>query len=160
MVTVTFDTNVVDRPELIEAALGAGCGIAVTSTTARELERSDISVTEFELVLETNVFDESRFGEAVLGSEEDAGRLEFILHTISNGSFPAPGNRSGLSEGEEHQLRDAMVLAAHVREGRDIFVTIDVTGFVRHGRRETFEGRFSTWIMTAEEFLEHCATLA
>lgn len=45
-----------------------------------------------------------------------------------------------------------MVLAAHLREGRDIFVTDDAKGFIKNGRREALEREFSTRVMTQAEF--------
>ena len=159
MATVTFDTNIlIADPGLVEVARKAGCEIAVTSTVARELERSDISVIDFEMVLETGVWSESRWGQAGWGSDANAERLESILNIISPG-FPPPSSRDHLSRRQQHLLRDAMILAAHVRERRDMFVTND-GDFVRPARRKALKVLLDTRIMTAEEFLEHCATLA
>jgi uncharacterized protein (DUF1330 family) len=45
-----------------------------------------------------------------------------------------------------------MILEAHVREGRDIFVSNDHRAFIRDGRREQPEARFKTKIMVLVEF--------
>ena len=41
-----------------------------------------------------------------------------------------------------------------------VFVTTDVTGFVDHGRREVFQTELGITIMTPDEFLGYCSTLA
>jgi hypothetical protein len=82
-----------------------------------------------------------------------------ILAIISDGSYPPSGKRDNLTRGQHHQLRDAMILEAHVREGRDIFVTTDTTGFIKHGRREKLEALCSTQIMTVEEFCDYVSTV-
>jgi hypothetical protein len=109
-------------------------------------------------ILETLVLGESELGYAVLGSEEEPDLLEHILKIISNDSFPRPGSRDDLLPGPRRQLRDAMILLAHVREHREIFVTDDKKAFVRHGRREKLELLLSTSIMTSKEFLSFLAT--
>ena len=104
------------------------------------------------MITESVVWGESRWGGAVWGSSESSDRLEAILRIISNGSFPRKGGRADLSRVQRRQLRDAMILEAHVRSGRDIFITNDETGFVNHGRREILETQCGTRIMTAKEF--------
>jgi hypothetical protein len=47
-----------------------------------------------------------------------------------------------------------MILCAHVRQGRDIFVTNDRKGFIDHGRRESLQAAFETRIMTEAEFID------
>ena len=100
---------------------------------------------------ETLVLDESPLDSAVLGTSSAAHHLEQILTVISSGSFPNPGNRDNLTPGEGRQLRDAMILDAHSRVRRDIFVTKDEKGFIRKGRRGALEKLCSTRIMTPNE---------
>jgi hypothetical protein len=104
------------------------------------------------------VLDESPLGVGALGG--NAGRVDLFeeaLVIISNGSFPAPGDRNALTEGQTHQLRDAMVFAAHVRDHRNVLITGDKKGFVKQGRRERLESLGSTLIRTREEFIaEFC----
>ena len=158
MKTVTLDTNSVDDARVVEAARLAGFAVVQTTVTDRELESSAVqtALPEGERLYEPFVLGESRLGFAVLGSESVATTFERLLRVISNGSFPAPNRRSSLSPGERRQLRDAMILSAHIREGRDIFVTNDVKGFIRGGRRELLEREFGMQVMTAVEFLKLC----
>jgi len=126
------------------------------SVTDREVEGTPFSVKLVPLgkVSEVFVLGESRLGEAVLAGEKTGARLDDILQVVSNKSFPA--DRSRLSEGERHQLRDAMILEAHHRAGNEIFVTNDKKGFVNHGRREKLEALLGTQILTPEGFREWC----
>jgi hypothetical protein len=86
-------------------------------------------------------------------SEEDC--FETVLRIISNGSFPKPNAREDLTQGERTQLRDAMIFCTHVREGRDIFVTLDTKAFLRDGRKERLESLYKTRIMTRQQFVEY-----
>lgn len=88
---------------------------------------------------------------AVLVSDTDTSRLEAILGIVSNGSFPPPGGRENLSNGQRRQLRDAMILEAHARESRDIFVTEDRKGFIANGKRGRLENLCRTRICTLDE---------
>jgi hypothetical protein len=85
-----------------------------------------------------------------------ANTFERLLRIVSNGSFPARERRSTLSPGERRQLRDAMILSTHIREGRDIFVTNDAKGFIQGGRRELLETEFGIRVMTTLEFFNLC----
>jgi hypothetical protein len=158
MKTVTVDTNTVDDPRVLEAARLAGFNLVRTTVTDREMESSGIqsALPQHTLVYEPFVLGESRLGFAVLGSEAVSETFERPLRIISSGSFPPRHRRSSLSRGERRQLRDAMILSAHIREGRQVFVTNDVKGFVHGGRRELLEHEFGIEIMTAEEFLRLC----
>ena len=102
-------------------------------------------------------WDESRWDSAVWASDDSP--LEEVLSTISNGSFPAPSQRSHLTRGERKQLRDAMILEAHLRENRDIFVTDDRRAFINRELAQRLEARFATRIMTSVQFREHCRGL-
>lgn len=150
MKRVTLDTNLLPAEELLEAARGRGFQFARVTVTDREVERTQFQVHLVGLgtVAETAVWGESRWGEAVWASEDSA--LEEILQIISNGGFPR--SRDSLSAGQRRQLRDAMILEAHVREGRDIFVSNDCRAFIRGSRREQLEARFKTKIMVRVEF--------
>lgn len=149
---ITLDTNVLPADDLISHA-GASCEFSVVNVTAREVEGTSYQVhlKALGVIAETAVLDESRLDEAVwAGDEED--RFEDVLRVISSGSFPKPGARDALTDPQRNQLRDAMILAAHLRDRRDIFVTIDRKAFIDHGRREALEAAFATKIMTPEEF--------
>ena len=47
-----------------------------------------------------------------------------------------------------------MMLLAHVRAHRDLFVSNDIRAFLDHGRRDKLESLLGTRIMTAPEFLQ------
>jgi hypothetical protein len=149
----TFDTNVADRVDLLRVAHTAGFEAFVTSVTHRELLPSDIVPAPKQLVLETAVFDESQFGGSVFGSEKDAAVLEAVLAILSNGSFPRPGMREALTDGQKRQLRDAMIFSAHARQSHDLFITDDERAFIREGRREKLQKLAGGRIMTSSEFL-------
>lgn len=158
MKSVTVDTNTVDNRSVVKAAQRAGFEIVRTTITDRELEASGIQMAlpEHQPLYEPLVLGESRLGFATLGSQEVADTFERLLQIISNGSFPAKDRRSNLSSGEKRQLRDAMILATHIRERRQIFVTNDAKGFIEGGRRECLQREFGIRIMTAQEFLMFC----
>lgn len=155
MPSVTLDTNVLPAGQLrlLEAR---GFSFAVVSVTERELGntpfRADLS--HMDALPETAVWDEGPYGMGTYGAPEDDHRLERILQVITNGSFPR--NRSDLTLNERRQLRDAIIFHAHVREGRDIFVSNDARAFIDHGRRGLLESEFATRIMTRDEFLLYC----
>lgn len=58
---------------------------------------------------------------------------------------------------EHRQIRDARILRAHVRAGRQVFLTDDTRGFIRDGRRQQFGQTFGTRIMTCDEFISEFA---
>jgi hypothetical protein len=182
---VTIDTNVYDRDtraRLDKAINGLEVDVAPTTVTLRERPetRGDESSSEavYETgvwdesiwdeavyaatpIYETAVLDESRLDRAVLGGEESGPTLEAILRIIGSGSFPKAGEREKLTDGQRHQLRDAMILEAHTREGRDVLVSNDVKAFGRAGdeRRTKLERLCKTRILTVDEFCEQVASL-
>ncbi len=109
------------------------------------------------VVKETALFGESAFGECVLGEGAD---LEGILRILTSGSFPKPGDRDDLSDGERRQLRDALIFEAHIRDGRDVFVTLDGAFFGKEdGNKLILEKSHSTRIMRPGEFIQMCEDL-
>jgi hypothetical protein len=172
MLRVTLDTNVIGDAERkrVEDACAGSAEIRHTTVTDRETEGTRFAGQKSTLI-ETGVYDESRYDEAlyssipetlvlgegrldaaVLGGDESPSRFEAILTVIGGGSFPKASKREQLSPGERRQLRDAIILEAHARDRRDVLVTNDQRGFIRHGRREKLEALCSTRIMTVEEF--------
>lgn len=87
----------------------------------------------------------------VYASERDARTYEAILWVISSRGFPKPGHRAYLSKGLRNHLRDALILEAHVRHGRHIFVTADRRAFIRHGHREALQAVCRTTIVEPSE---------
>jgi hypothetical protein len=185
---VTVDTNVLDadkRATIERAAKGLDIEIANTTVTERELEPSSITpissapaikeggvwgegrwggrtMWHSSPVVETLTLDESRLGKAVLASDETAARFETILRIISSGAFPKLGQRESLTYPQRRQLRDSMILEAHAREERDVFVTDDAKAFVgqAEGRnRQALETICKTRIMTVEEFCGYLVDL-
>lgn len=56
-----------------------------------------------------------------------------------------------------HNIGDAQHLEAHLRSGNDVFVTEDLDEFIRNGRREELERKFSGLkIMTPDELKGLC----
>jgi hypothetical protein len=86
--------------------------------------------------------------------------FERILQIISSGGFPPAGARDELSDGNRNHLRDAMILEAHIREGRDVFVTENTKDFIKGDRRDVLERLCQTKIVTVAEFCAEIATLA
>lgn len=180
---VTLDTNVLAPDELSgieESTRGLPIELAYVTVSVRELEGSGISLPlGQDVVFETGVWGESRYGECVWGGPigetfvldesrlnegilaADDDVLESILWIISSGSFPAPRARGNLTAGERRQLRDAMILEAHWRERRDILLTDDAKAFMGKdgSRRKELERLCSTRIMNASEFRAFCDTL-
>ena len=153
MKTVTIDTNVLPASDLIALAKVQGYEVAVVSVTGREVGHGDARLQAPQLgqVFETGICGESEWGTSIFGN---ADSLEGILQIISNGSFPKSGQRGQLSDGQQRQLRDAMILEAHVRNGRDVFVTDDKKAFTNNGRRDALRSFLKTRILTKEEFLQ------
>ena len=158
MKTVTFDTNLIDDQNLINAARAANFLVAHTTVTDRELSGSGIRVAEGRQaeLIETAVIGESAIGRCLIGSDDDARNFERVLEVISSGSFPARGKLNNLTAGQRRQTRDAMIFCTHVREKRDLFITDDLRGFIKNGHREALENEFDTKIHTRDEFLNLC----
>ncbi|HEC09703.1 MAG TPA: hypothetical protein ENI86_09085 [Acidimicrobiales bacterium] len=175
-VTVTLDTNVLDGEfvsYLHRVARFAGLSLDVKTVTVNSRERGAELAPSVEVIPETTVWDESRWDESVWGGavrepvpETDlpdgkrpgnsapagpATLTEPILGILASGSFPPLGSRENLSPGQGRQLRDVMSLEAHAREGREVFITNDLKGFVNHGRRNQLEELCHTRIVGRDE---------
>lgn len=162
-ITVTLDTNVLGPAVLhkIEKAVdGLPIELGHVTVTAREQEDA-YKAPPGQRILETAVWDESRWDEAVWGGASDETLFEKMLAVVSNGSFPRAGNREHLNHGQRNQLRDVMILAAHVRSGRAIFVTNEKRAFIgKDGSlRLKLEALCATKIMNVEEFCQYCEQL-
>lgn len=184
MLKVTIDTNVYPttaeaRQELAALAQRHDLDIVIVSVSKREMKDSDIQV-EFEEISEACVWGESPRGEARWGADRTGGKtiseavvlgetplgsgrlgtapdvdLNEVLDVISNGSFPPSGKRKELSAGQRRQLRDAMILEAHIFHRRDVFVSNDAKAYIGKAdgkRREHFERKYGVKIMTRPEF--------
>ena len=151
---VTFDTT--ERPDspAVQFALRTGWHVAYVSVSVREAAGTDFEVDLKPLnqIVESGVWGESRWGQALWSGGSEALKLEEILNIIANGSFPR--DRSNLSDGQRHQLRDAMILSAHARDRRDVFVTGDQKAFIKGDRREKLEAVALTRILSAIQFIE------
>src|SRR2546426_7725181 len=86
MRTVTLDTNVADRRDVIEAAQRRGLEVSVVPVTEREMSPSDIRPGVDARLLDMCVLSDSQIGTMDLVSEMGADLLEQILRIISNGS--------------------------------------------------------------------------
>ncbi|MBU2592584.1 hypothetical protein KKD61_03955 [Patescibacteria group bacterium] len=183
MVKITFDTNVLPIEDLNSLVKDKPIKLSVVSVTSRELEKHSLAVELKKLnkitetavwdeskwgqakwgpvIYETAVVGESRVGESVVGSNKDVDVFEKLLEIISSGSFPKSGKRNDLSKGERRQLRDAMILTAHIREKRDIFVTEDIKGFIGRNSeiKKKIENLFKTKIMRKKEFIKYLSNI-
>jgi hypothetical protein len=147
MRTLTFDTTTKPDEPLVLKAIEAGWDVAFASVSPREAAGKNFEVS---LVPELGVWDESGWGDARWADGSSSECLERILAIVSNGSFPK--NRNRLTDGQLHQLRDAMILEAHVAAQRQVFVTDDRKAFLKGGRREQIEALFQTRLRTSHEF--------
>ena len=155
--TVTVDTNILGddiKNQILKKAQGLPFEIASTSVSDREIEGTSLSPMG-ESIPETGVWGESRWGRALWAGADTSELLETLLMIVGNGSFPARASRGNLSAGQRRQMRDVMILHAHIRESRDIFVTNDRRAFVgKNGiLRQKLESLYPIHIMTAGEFL-------
>jgi len=162
VLSVTLDTGTLRLTDALEVLGGLEADIAFTSVTGREVEGTAWAdkVKQLNLIRETGVWGESRWGEALLGGDADATRYERLLALLSGGGFPKPGQRDNLTEGQKHLQRDAMILATHSREGRDIFVSNDTKAIGHAGEklREQLLAEFGIRAMTLVEFTTYCAS--
>lgn len=163
-IKVTLDTNVLDTgtlKEIYHAANGVPLEFANTTVSAHELEGTSI-IPLNNPVLETGVYGESRWDEAVWASDDEGTLFEKLLSVVSNSSFPRPNMRQKLIRGQLHQMRDVLILLSHVREGRDILVTNEKKAFVgKDGLLRTkLEDICSTRIMNVDDFISYCKSLA
>lgn len=152
MKTVTFDSTTRPEDPEVLAAQAEGWDVAFVSVSLREAKGADFeeALRNQVRVPEIALWDESRWDEARWADELGRIRLEQILEVISNGGFPR--DRSNLTKGQLHQLRDALILEAHSAAGRAVFVTGDLKGFIKNDRREQLEDLLKTRILTAAEF--------
>ena len=150
---VTLDTGAVDEHVKNHAAL-LGYEVQVVTVTAREVRDTsfEVSVGEIRLVSEVAHWGESEWGQAVWGGPETEQVEETALNIIASGSFPK--DRAALTEPQKHQLRDAMILEAHVRSGADLLVTSDKKAYISHGNREALERELGVQVLLVSEFLD------
>lgn len=163
MLTVTLDTNTLRVADALGTLAGLDVDLATTTVTAREVEGTAWAgkMRQLNRIVETWVLAESPLGMAAMGTRADRDLYEGLLSLLSGGGFPKPGKRDVLTGGYKHLQRDAMVLAAHAREGRDIFVSNDTKaiGHVGEPLRERLRQDFGIRAMTLDEFVAHCASL-
>ena len=114
---VTVDTNLLDPSglrSLSAAVKDLSVDIAIVTVSERESGRPSADFhalqegavwdeSEWDRsvwsgpIHETLVLDESRLGEAVLGSDQTADLMENILSVIADGTFPKTGDRNDLT---------------------------------------------------------------
>jgi len=172
--TVTLDTNIFPIDDLLVLMRQKSINYKRVSVTDREMancrildcldNESKINETgiwneslwgEFKwgpVIDETAVVGESKIDLCVVGKNSEIDVFETLLKIISNNTFPRNDKREHLTPGERRQLRDAMILTAHIRDKRDLFITNDLKGFVSNGKRDYIQETFKTKIMTREEF--------
>jgi hypothetical protein len=161
-ILVTLDTNVLDHSEVnrIEQAVQEHpIDLTHISVTEREIEGTDFTLLG-QCIMETGVWGESRWGQSLWGDTTTATLFEKILRTMSDGAFPR--NRDNLSAGHQHQMRDAMILAAHTRSGGNIFVTNETKAFGTKDslRRKQLEQLCTTQIMNLLDFYSYLQHLS
>lgn len=156
MEAVTVDTNIFPIADIEDLVSRAGYSLEVISVTNRELQGTDLSESAGKLneTPETFHFGEGAWGRMMWGSVTDTENFEKILEIISSGGYPK--NRENVTPKQINQRRDALILQAHLRSGKTIFVSNDERGFVKHGKREALETTFGMTILTRLEFIEHC----
>lgn len=165
MLTVTLDTNCADDSELVALMRECGAQIALVTTTDREARGTSFKVVfeGIDRVSEPGLWGEGGWGTSMWGGgpvvdyrDENGNAVkghpfEAILTVVSNCSFPPRGKRDKLTVGQRQQLRDAMILCAHVQHRRSIFVSNDVRAFIKGGRQEKLQSMFDIRIMAATE---------
>lgn len=127
--------------------------IAKTDTVDTERIAGVSEATAADRVLETAgiielhrpaVFGNSRWGAAVLASDEDKDRLDRVFAAL----FPDSDRYAVDSTSKKHKLRDAMHIATAIRYGYDVFVTTD-TGLLN--RAEAIQREWSIEVLRASE---------
>lgn len=160
MLTVTLDTGALD---LADEFAGLDIHVATTTVTAREAEghSGEPKVQRLPVISESWVMGESVLGRMVLGSRADSDRFEQLLLLLSGDGFPPPAKRKTLTKGNRHLLRDAAMLSAHAREGRDLFVSDDTKAIGHPGStlRARLLSEFGIRAMTMAEFRDYADTL-
>ncbi|MFA6271583.1 MAG: hypothetical protein WC693_00550 [Patescibacteria group bacterium] len=148
---ITIDTNVLPLSEIDEKLLNQYFEVAYTSVTEREVNGTSFEkeIIKLKKIFESGIWGESTWGNAVFAGEEN--KLNDIIQIISSSSFPI--ERENLTAIQKKQLRDAMILEAHFREKRNIFVTNDNKAFINYEKREKLEKLLHTKIMTKREFI-------
>jgi hypothetical protein len=163
LVTITLDTSTLRLVDALAALDGLPIDVATTTVTAREVEGTAWAskAAQLRVIPEVMVLGRSPLGVAVLGSDADKFYYEGLLALLSGGGFPKPGKRDALTDGNKHLQHDAMILAAHAREGRDIFVSNDTKAIGRAGEplREQLYQQFGIRGMTLAEFTAYCTAL-
>ena len=183
---VTLDSDILvahrfNRVEINKLIDEHKLDVGIVSVTKREMGNTFPKIKKVKNITETMVFGETNWGEGDwggdeadeipeafvmgesglgtrLGPKDSKDRLENILQIISNGAFPKKGERSELEKGERSQLRDAMILEAHIRSKREIFVSNDKSAFGRDAndsKRLKLQETFNVRIMNLDEFLAH-----
>jgi hypothetical protein len=150
--TVTFDSTTQPGDAIVSFAEKAGWQVAFASVTYRENQDPAVklALNNHETLPELAVWDESSWDQARWADEGSGTRLDQILAIISSRSFPK--DRTNLTEKQQHQLRDAMVLEAHTAYEREVLVSDDLKAFINHQRREKLEALLHTRILTRLEF--------
>lgn len=175
---ITVDTNIIidhqhGKFDLVALSKRHSLDIVVVTVTERELKSKVVDIIALrrldeaakfgeprsvDTISETFVLGESALGKGSLGGQTSVDSLETILKILTDGSFPKRGRRQSLNRGERNQLRDAMILEAHIREKRDLFVSNDRRAFignVNNEKRRQLEQLFSIQIMRMDEFLNY-----
>ena len=151
--SITLDSSVIDDERILTLCKANDWDLARVSITDRETENTGFHVLLEPLNKISAIFicGESKLGDDILGSKHQADVFDTILDIISTKAFPK--DHSNLSKGEKMQRRNAMILQAHIRERRDVFITIDKKAFIKGELRAKLEDKFNVKIMTVCEFL-------
>jgi hypothetical protein len=160
---VTLDTGCSEDPVLVEALRQLGADVAITSTTASEINGSSFSDVFHGLDRKTGPGGWGlNWGECWGGGNSvdyldrdgvphHGNPFVEILEVISNGGVKLPKDWDTLTKRQCNLIHDAMILSTHVQHQRDLFVTDDYRAFVNADRRETLERMFPTKILTLKE---------
>lgn len=169
--TVTLDTNLAIPPgQTKHAALHSilrdvNADVVVVSVTERENKGRP---TGFRSIFENMVWGESSWGdipwggkiirESSLFSENDLHRVslfEELLGILSNRSFPRSGEREHLTKAQVRQMRDALILEAHIAAKRDVFITDDNDFIGENDRvRQLISEKYHCTILKPDEAIQ------